>query len=1167
MALERGDREHDKNERSEAALTGSHRKEVTPEVLISGSGSHDLELETVPGIVALGFGAGDGMIREALDSLDQGLSIYDRDLRLVVCNKRFAELLGFSEELTRTGTPIAELIRVSAERGEYGPGDADDILQQRLELFARKENWSFEYVRSNGTAVEVEHNFLPNGGLISTFVDITDRKAAAEALNHQAIALEQLDEAVVINDVTPRVIDCNDAAARIFRSDREDLIGQHPLAMMDGQDEWEDQLKSITTRLDQGSKWSGEIRMRRTNGEPFLAELVVAPYFDSDNRRAGSVAVIRDVTARRETEEALRRQAVVMEQLNESVIVTDVENRIIDCNRAAQTLFGYDKMELIGRFPSIFVNDREQRVEILPGVTERVFQEESWAGEVEMRRKDGSVFLAELKLAPLCAESGQTVATIAITRDITERKRREVQLRRQAVVMEQLNDAVFVSALDRRIVECNRALEQMFGHRREEILGKSSIIFSANPKGWSERINQIQEHLAQDKTWSNILELRRKDGVKFLAQTTIAPLWDEKGNPIGGITILKDVTEAKRVEEALRRQAVVMEQLNEAVVVNDLDRKITDCNLAAARMFGYERDEIIGDTPDLFIADSKKWDRNRPTIMERLTRGQEWSGEVELRRKDDSLFLGSLTLASLCDNAGKIIGMVAVVRDITEQRRAEEAIRESEKKYHGLFESIQDGIVVTSLDGKVEGLNKGFTEMIGYTLEDMSRLKPADITPERWWGVEERIFRQIMERGYSDEYEKEYLCKDGALLPVDVRGWLVRDSDGQPVQRMTIIRDITEKKREAAAQTRQMAIIEGTSDLVAMIDKQGSILYLNSAGRKMLGIGIHEDVANFNLMDFHTDRSRDYVREEGLPIVARDGIWRGETVFISRDGDEMLTSQLIISHRESGSNLEFYSTIARDMTERTRHIEELSTAKERAEIANRAKTEFLANMSHELRTPLNAIIGFSKMMQDKLFGELGTPQYEEYTTSIYDSGKHLLGVINDILDLSKIEAGKFEIDEYPVEIGAVIEWCMNTVKPRVQAKQQKLSVDMPEKQPLLMGDERVLRQIVLNLLSNSAKFTSEHGSIGMRVTVEDEGLTISVTDTGIGIPQEKMGQIFQPFGQADGTLSRQFGGTGLGLSITKSLVEMHDGTIDLESEVGVGTRVTLRFSSTRLINQ
>ena len=246
-----------------------------------------------------------------------------------------------------------------------------------------------------------------------------------------------------------------------------------------------------------------------------------------------------------------------------------------------------------------------------------------------------------------------------------------------------------------------------------------------------------------------------------------------------------------------------------------------------------------------------------------------------------------------------------------------------------------------------------------------------------------------------------------------------------------------------------------------------------------------------------------------------------------------------------------------DVTERTRVEADLLRARDEAELASRSKTEFLANMSHELRTPLNAVIGFSDVLSGELFGQLGDRRYREYACDIRESGLHLLKLINDVLDVAKIEHGNIEIADEVVDVGTVVDSCVRLVRERAAAAGVTLAVDLEPDLPTLHADGRRLKQILINLLSNAIKFTPAGGCVTVEAAAEERGFRLSVADTGIGIAAEDLETALRPFGQVDTRLSRKYQGTGLGLPLAKAMAELHGGGIELASAPGRGTTATV----------
>lgn len=254
-----------------------------------------------------------------------------------------------------------------------------------------------------------------------------------------------------------------------------------------------------------------------------------------------------------------------------------------------------------------------------------------------------------------------------------------------------------------------------------------------------------------------------------------------------------------------------------------------------------------------------------------------------------------------------------------------------------------------------------------------------------------------------------------------------------------------------------------------------------------------------------------------------------------------------------------------DITERKRVEAHLRRAKEEAELASRTKTEFLANISHELRTPLNAIIGFAEILNGQIFGTLGDPRYVDYAADIRDSGQHLLNLINDVLDVSKIEFGKVELNEEPVDVAAVVQSCMRLMRDRAEEAGLELYAELPPDLPFLQADVRRLKQILLNLMSNAVKFTPVGGRVVIRGALQRDGLSIAVADTGIGIAPNDLEKALRPFGQIDSRMTRKYQGSGLGLPLTKSMIELHGGRLLLESELGRGTTATIWLPRERVI--
>ena len=353
---------------------------------------------------------------------------------------------------------------------------------------------------------------------------------------------------------------------------------------------------------------------------------------------------------------------------------------------------------------------------------------------------------------------------------------------------------------------------------------------------------------------------------------------------------------------------------------------------------------------------------------------------------------------------------------------------------------------------------------------------------------------------------------------------------------------------------RMVRIVESTTDLVVIATPDGRMQYINKAGRAMMGIGPDEDVSQLSFRDTSPPRLHEVIENELLPTILRGGTWSGETAIRNRDGTEIPVSAVAIGHRGANDRVDSISTVARDVTVQTAARHALQTARDAAEQMAAAKSAFLANTSHEIRTPLNGILGMVELLLDT---EL-TPAQRRSVELIAMSGETLLNTINDVLDLSKIEAGQMELEQVPFDLHHLVHSAVRLLNTRVGDKDVELVSDVASDVPQrVVGDPHRLRQVLTNLIGNAIKFTHQgEVEVTVRSLADDRGrarLQFRVRDTGIGIPKEHLDRIFQPFRQVDTSTTRHYGGTGLGLSISRKLVSMMGGELAVQSAPGQGS--------------
>lgn len=353
---------------------------------------------------------------------------------------------------------------------------------------------------------------------------------------------------------------------------------------------------------------------------------------------------------------------------------------------------------------------------------------------------------------------------------------------------------------------------------------------------------------------------------------------------------------------------------------------------------------------------------------------------------------------------------------------------------------------------------------------------------------------------------------------------------------------------------------------IIVTDHHGRIVRVNDAFLGAYGWA-REDLLGEEFTIIVTPEERAISRKLHAAFVDRGKHGSRELQILRKDGDIadiVVTTALL----EMSQKRRFLVSTIRDVSERKNMVRNLKRAKEGADSANKAKSAFLANMSHELRTPLNAVIGFTELMRNQTFGAINNPKYEEYLGDIHFSARHLLDIINDVLDMSKIEAGKVDLVESEIVISDVLESILRIMNDRAQAAGVILDFYVADNIPHIKADQRMLRQILINLVSNAIKFSVTGQSVKVRVaTGEDQHVIFIVEDEGCGIPSDKLGTVMEPFGQANSDPRYYKGqGTGLGLPLARAMVDMHDGTLRLDSEEGKGTRVYIDFPASRTLN-
>jgi PAS domain S-box-containing protein len=668
--------------------------------------------------------------------------------------------------------------------------------------------------------------------------------------------------------------------------------------------------------------------------------------------------------------------------------------------------------------------------------------------------------------------------------------------------------------------------------------------------------------------------------------------------------VIKHETEEIRSEATLLKtealQNAIFNSANFSSIATDAKGVIQIFNVGAERMLGYTAAEVTNTITPADISDPNELiaraellsiELGTPitpgfeALVFKASRGIEDIYELTYIRKDGSRFPAVVSVTALRDDQNAIIGYLLIGTDNTARKQAEEALLQAGALQSAIFNSANFSSIATDAKGVIQIFNVGAERMLGYTAaEVMNTITPADIsdpheviaraealsielatpiTP----GFEALVFKAS--RGIEDIYELTYIRKDGSRFPAVVSVTALRDDQDTIIGYLLIGTDNTARKQIEAEQKQlsqrlrdhqfyTRSLFECNIDAIMTTDPSGIITDVNKQMEVLTGC-TRDELIGAPFKNYFTDPER---AEMSIKLVLSEKkITDYELTARAWDGNETVVSFNATTFYDRDRKLQGVFAAARDVTERKRLDQvlqekniELENARSVAEKTNLSKSDFLANMSHELRTPLNSVIGFSEVLQDQLFGPINEKQ-QEYVKNILTSGRHLLSLINDILDLSKVESGKMELELSEFSLLESLNASLMMLKEKALKGGISLNMELAPPDDLrIVADQRKLKQILFNLVSNAVKFTPAGGEVNVNAFKHGDFIEISVTDSGIGIREEDIPKLFHPFTQLESVYTKEYEGTGLGLALNRHLVELHNGKIWVKSEFGKGSR-------------
>ncbi|CBN59206.1 PAS domain S-box protein [Kamptonema sp. PCC 6506] len=1048
----------------------------------------------------------------ALKGSNDGIWDWNLKTNQIFFSSRWKQMRGFTDDEI-PNSPDECLSRIHPDDYDRVMAAVDDHFAGKTEFFEveyrvkRKDN-SYMWVLNRAQGLRDESGEIVR--MSGSDTDITQRKLAEAALRESERRYATLAAAAPVAifrfDSPLNCVYVSDRWSEMTGRPKESALGRGWMEALHPE-ERDFLLAKYAESYAQST--SGQYLLHHSEGRHLRPDgsvnwfyVQVAQEIDAAGRTIGYIGTLTDISDRIQVEAELAKSRQNYYSLIQSVngVVWEYDlnnNRFTFVSDKAEELLGYPIEAWLSE-PDFWRNHvyAEDVVKAEKLFNDAIQNQNNCELEYRMVAADGSwVWVYDISSLNF-DRNGKATMSSGVLIDIRKRKQTEEAL--------QLSEERFRKAFDNTVVgmclvspegkyfKVNASLCNFLGYTEAELL---DLRFQeiTHPDDVANNLKFANQILAGEINSYNI-EKRyfTKQGQLVWGLLSVSLVRDVYGKPLYFVSQIQDITDRKQAEIALQNSEIRFRRVFESSVVGmifaDFQGNILDANDRFLKMVGYSREELDAGT-------IIHWDTLTPTeylpadfaAMERLMRSgaiEPW--EKEYYRKDGSRISVLIGMAFLPDSGDQTI---CVVVDISDRKQAELALQESQRFIQKIADSSPNILYLYDLQTQRNVyVNHEISSILGYQPEviqamginfTQNLMHPDDL-------------RSVLP-AYSEQIS---MAQDGEIIDTEYRmrhsngewRWLhsrdsvfSRDANGQVKQIIGNAQDITERKRLEQAQNRLIAILEASTDYILIADLTGNAIWNNSALKKLRGLDADAVVTQQNAADYHPQWAVEMLEQQAITIAIAKGSWLGENVLLDAENQQIPVSQLLLAHRSPHGEVEFFSTIMRDMRVYKEYEQQLERTNAELIRATRLKDEFLANMSHELRTPLNAILGMTEGLQDGVFGIVNESQIKALET-IEHSGTHLLELINDILDIAKIESGQMELEYTSVSINYLCQSSLAFIKQQALQKHLQVDIKIPLNLPDLWVDERRIRQVLINLLNNAVKFTPEGGHITLEVS-------------------------------------------------------------------------------------
>jgi PAS domain S-box-containing protein len=887
----------------------------------------------------------------------------------------------------------------------------------------------------------------------------------------------------------------------------------------------------------------------------------LSPVFDKEYQVVSVLGLSIDITERKRFQESLKKQKdefeTIFNLVPAQIWYKDNHNNFIRVNRQACTDIGitYDKIEGHSAeelFPSFAQQYFEDDLKVLNtrkpklGIIEQV---NTASGEIRWVNTDK---------IPVFGNDGEVNGLIVFTQDITERKHAEEALRnseaRLDTLVQTIPDLIWLKDANGVYLSCNKMFERFFGASETEIVGKTDYDF-LDPELADFFTKHDHNAMEAGKPTSNEESVTfADDGHRAFLDTIKTPMYDTNGMLIGVLGIGRDITARKHVEDLLLesedKYRVLAESSPGMIFLMDVNGYIIYMNNAGATPFNINPKEIIGKhLMDIFPPDIAQ--QNLDEIQKIISTKKPLYSEREMQFPHGSIWLES-RLTPIFNKENQVVSVLGLSMNITERKIAEKELL----KLSRVVDQGPAAVVITNRKGDIEYVNQKFCNLSGYSKEELIGENP-----------------RILSSGYHDKIYYEELWNtilsgnnwNGEILNKKKNGELywqsalispLLNNEGDIINFVAIKEDITERKRSETRISMLAQSLRSVNEIVSITDMEDKILFVNESYLKTYGYNENELIGQNARLVISPNTPMNLAEE--IFSATRSGGWKGEVWDIRKDGSEFpiyLSTSIIFDKDRKPLGL---IGVAIDMTDRKRIEKELINAKDRAESANKLKDAFIANISHEIRTPLNGILGMTSLIKDIFPGKISKEDEELFEGMNYSS-QRLIRTVDMILNYSRLQVGEFPLFPKNLELSAI---CINLVIEYTTAAKIK-SLDLSFQNNCgdanIFADDYSIIMAISNLIDNSIKYTNKGFINVILYRWENDDIMLDIKDTGIGIDEVSLENIFEPYRQEQMGYGRSYEGIGLGLSLAKQVLDLNKARISVESKKGEGTTFSINF--------